>query len=82
MTARDVRYGRRGGGWIDGPQRTAWPLCDLCDRPLTVGQHGRHLVCAGLVPAAGTTALPAPPRLDDGLPDDPEFDLDHEGRPA
>lgn len=33
-TASDIRYGRRGGGWIDGPAVSpAPPNCEVCGRP-------------------------------------------------
>lgn len=45
--ARDLRYGRQGGGWadqFDAPDITG-PPCGICGEAMVVGQRGIHLVC-------------------------------------
>lgn len=44
---RDMRFGRRGGNWIDDPdaRTTTGPPCDVCRQPMVAGQRGRHLEC-------------------------------------
>lgn len=49
--ARDVRLGRRGGGWIEGDPRPCpsdAPRCPRCDLPMLVGQTNGHAVCVGM----------------------------------
>lgn len=41
--ARDVRYGRRGGRWIDGEAPAAPVACDVCGAAVHVGT--RHVGC-------------------------------------
>lgn len=43
-SARDARYGRRGGGWIDGKPLPAPKPCDVCGGPVTTGGT-RHASC-------------------------------------
>jgi hypothetical protein len=46
--ARDVRYGRRGGGWSDNQHNLdidAAPRCTVCDRPVLVEDGGVHRDC-------------------------------------
>lgn len=45
MSARDIRYGRRGGRWIDGDgTQPAAPIpCDVCGGAVHVGT--RHVQC-------------------------------------
>lgn len=45
MTARDIRYGRRGGRWVDGPPPAPPMPCDLCGGAVTTGCT-RHAGCA------------------------------------
>lgn len=49
---RDIRFGRRGGHWIEDGRAfvdfDAAPRCDLCGQPMVVGQQDRHYVCAEL----------------------------------
>jgi len=52
-SARDLRYGRRGGGWTDDPDaghRTEGPPCDECGRPMLLGQRNRHHTCGPKCP--------------------------------
>ena len=58
--ARDVRHGRRGGGWIEGdisdrPSVAGAPACPTCGFPMTVGQTNGHATCVGLDEAFATT---------------------------
>lgn len=43
----DLVFGRRGGGWVpDGHVTvTTGPPCDVCGRPMLLGQRRRHHVC-------------------------------------
>ena len=54
--ARDVRHGRRGGGWIPAgaslATRESWPACPVCGGGMAVGQTAGHAVCLGSVEAA------------------------------
>ena len=39
-SARDKRYGRRGGGWVDDPNaghRLDGPACSICGQPMLLG---------------------------------------------
>jgi hypothetical protein len=48
--ARDIRLGRRGGGWVDpdkAPLELA-RLCPVCDRPMVGGQTAHHATCTPL----------------------------------
>lgn len=49
-TANDLRYGRRGGGWLPAGYTPSIDAdtarCDVCDRPLAAGQAVRHATCA------------------------------------
>lgn len=57
--ARDARYGRRGGRWIDGDGQVPAPPvdCDVCGTPVHTGS--RHVSCA-------PELEPGPPSLFDG----------------
>jgi len=47
MTARDMRYGRRGGGWSDGNGTNLnGPPCEVCGAPMLGGQKRRHGTCS------------------------------------
>ena len=56
-SARDLRYGRRGGGWRDdaAPRLIGRP-CEVCGRPMLVGQKTRHYVCSPRLPCCGRPA--------------------------
>lgn len=45
--ARDLVYGRRGGGWADDPDGVdvSGPPCAICREPMVVGQRNTHLLC-------------------------------------
>lgn len=47
MTARDIRYGRRGNRWTEHvPIDHDPPRCDRCHRAMHCRQPGRHWSCA------------------------------------
>lgn len=53
MTAADIRYGRRGGGWTTDTtagHRLNGPACDECGRPMLCRQRRRHATCSPLCP--------------------------------
>lgn len=54
MSARDIRYGRRGGNWIE-PNRPVptTGACAVCGKPMTVAQRNRHFVCSPPCDACG-----------------------------
>jgi hypothetical protein len=53
MTARDILYGRRGGGWADGPARELTPEAQAAADRLR-REHAQHpLSPVGLVPGTG-----------------------------
>jgi len=44
-SARDVRYGRRGGGWADWDSDPVEPVpCEVCGGAVTTGAS-RHVDC-------------------------------------
>ena len=48
-SARDKRYGRRGGGWVDDSNaghRLDGPACSICGQPMLLGQDDHHPSCA------------------------------------
>lgn len=54
QNARDMRYGRRGGGWIDGTLDTSTaPSCEVCGGPMLGGQRRRHGVCSPRLDCCG-----------------------------
>jgi hypothetical protein len=74
-TSRDLRYGRRGGGWADTPQRprvTGRP-CDVCSQPMVVGQRSRHFMCSPPAPCCGHPI--------DLIPDMAKHRADHSSAP-
>ncbi len=48
-TVTDLRYGRRGGGWLPigytPPDEEHAAHCDVCGEPLLAGQAKRHASC-------------------------------------
>ena len=47
-TVTDLRYGRRGGGWIpDGAGAPPAVICDVCGRPAYFGARHRECEAAG-----------------------------------
>jgi hypothetical protein len=63
-TANDLRYGRRGGGWLPrgaGEPTPAVP-CDVCGRPSFFGARHRECEAAGVAAdelvAGGQLLLP------------------------
>jgi len=51
---RDMVYGRRGGGWVDGAGATTdGPGCDVCGAPMLAGQKRRHAMCGPRCPTCG-----------------------------
>lgn len=53
MTARDLVYGRRGGGWKDGDPLDTSPRCEVCGDPMVAGQKRRHGVCSPRLECCG-----------------------------
>jgi hypothetical protein len=61
--ARDIRYGRRGGGWVpDGatPAQFDRP-CELCGTPMVAGQRHRHIACCAAAGGLRSTSQPCNP---------------------
>lgn len=52
MTARDARYGRRGGGWVDEKAPSAFDEVYAAERARKAAARPRRVVC----PATGCTA--------------------------
>ena len=49
-TATDLRYGRRGGGWIPaGAGAPPTVICDVCGRPAYFAVRHRDCAAAGAV---------------------------------
>jgi len=48
-TVTDLRYGRRGGGWLPAgyqpPDVTTAAVCDVCGLPVIAATGPRHTVC-------------------------------------
>ena len=62
-SARDLTYGRRGGGWADEaeqPDLVGKP-CAECGKPMLCGQRGVHFTCCaatgGRLPVCAPHAL-------------------------
>lgn len=53
MTARDLVYGRRGGGWSDSSGIVDGPPCEVCRGPMLGGQRRRHGVCSPRLDCCG-----------------------------
>ena len=54
MAARDLVYGRRGGGWRDnGAAPETARACAVCGGPMLGGQQRRHGVCSPLLACCG-----------------------------
>lgn len=49
-TATDLRYGRRGGGWLPRGAGVPVPVvpCDVCGRPAYFGARHRDCEAAGV----------------------------------
>lgn len=73
MTATDLRYGRRGGGWVPSGARSttaaAPRLCEVCGFPMLVGQKRRHVVCSPQLACCGA--------FEDAVPDLAKHRRDH-----
>jgi hypothetical protein len=48
VSARDIRHGRRGGGWVADPASKAPPACQTCGQPMLRSKHGFGL-CPDLI---------------------------------
>lgn len=46
QNARDLAFGRRGGGWSDAEVVSIVRSCEACGRPMLGGQLKRHGVCS------------------------------------
>lgn len=53
MSARDLVYGRRGGGWKEGGPLDMSPRCEECGEPMVGGQKRRHGVCSPRLECCG-----------------------------
>lgn len=53
--ARDLAFGRRGGGWSDanGTIIDDAPRCEVCREPMVAGQRRRHGVCSPRLECCG-----------------------------
>lgn len=45
-SANDIRYGRRGGRLTKWSDHTDTSPCEVCGRPMVLGQTRRHFVCS------------------------------------
>lgn len=52
MSARDIRYGRRGGNWVEDEASRRPPACQTCGEPMLRSTHGFGL-CPALIDLAG-----------------------------
>jgi len=52
QNARDLHYGRRGGGWSDAIPSEA-RACEVCGGPMLGGQRRRHGVCSPRLECCG-----------------------------
>ena len=54
QNARDLAFGRRGGGWAENsaPADRGRP-CQVCGKPMLAGQRNRHGVCSPRLECCG-----------------------------
>lgn len=53
QNARDLAFGRRGGGWSDADVEAIVRSCEVCGRPMLGGQRKRHGVCSSRLECCG-----------------------------
>lgn len=69
QNARDLHYGRRGGGWSESTGIVDGPACEACGKPMLGGQRKRHGVCSPQLECCGAYA--------DLVPDHAKHAKDH-----